>query len=180
MIVATIFYAIGIGVLAIAFHAPDAQRDKLKQLMTDMASLGPSSQSFRENLEHVVQQDPKDFADFQRRENELEALLDSDSEREQKAQSLLKEIQSLSAANQNSQPSLPLVQRAYNDDSKVYAALREEIACSHVLSRSAASERLQFRRICLDTSQGKIRPLAEDEDTIVHELQQQGYKVPAR
>ncbi len=180
MIVATIFYAIGIGVLAIAFHAPDAQRDKLKQLMTDMASLGPSSQSFRENLEQVVQQDPKDFADFQRRENELEALLDSDSEREQKAQSLLKEIQSLSAANQNSQPSLPLVQRAYNDDSKVYAALREEIACSHVLSRSAASERLQFRRICLDTSQEKIRPLAEDEDTIVHELQQQGYKVPAR
>jgi hypothetical protein len=179
MIVATVFYIVGIGVLAVAFHATDSQQYKMRQLLTDIASLGPPSQDFRQKLEQVVQQDPKDFAGFQQRENELEALLDSDSARVQKAQSLLKELQDLPTINQSSQmSSLPLVQRAYEDDSKVFAALREEIACAHVLSRSAVNERLQFRRICLDASQDKIRPLAEDEDTVMRELQQQGYKVP--
>jgi hypothetical protein len=180
MIVATIFYTIGIGMLAVAFHAPNAQQVKMKQLIAEVASLGPSNQEFRQKLDRVIQQDPKDFADFQQRENELEALLDSDSQRTQEAQSLLKQLQDLSAASQNSQPSLPLIRRAYDDDSKVFAALREEIACAHVLSRSTVNERLQFRRMCLDASQDKIRPLAEDEETIMRELQQQGYKVPSQ
>jgi hypothetical protein len=180
MIVATIFYTTGIGVLAVAFHAPDSQQGKIKQLVAEVASLGPSNQEFRQKLDDVTQQEPKDFAGFQQRENELEALLDSDSQRTQTAKSLLKQLQDLSAANQNSQPSLPLIQRAYDDDSKVFAALREEIACSHVLTRSTVSERSQFRRICLDASQDKIRPLAEDEETIMRELQQQGYKVPSQ
>ncbi len=180
MIVAIIFYTIGIGALVLAFHYPNTQQEKMKNLVAETASLGPPTQEFRHKLDDVIQQEPKDFTDFQQRENELEALLDSDSQRTQKAESLLKQLQDLSAAQQNTQPSLLLMQKAYDDDSKIFAVLREEIACAHVLSRSALSERSRFHRICLDASQDKIRPLAEDEETIMRELQQQGYKVPSQ
>jgi hypothetical protein len=180
VIVAAIFYTIGTVALAALFHGPDSQRVKMEQLMAEMGSLGPPSQEFLQKLGQIIQRDPKGFAEFQQRENELEALLDSDSPRLQKVTSLLGQIQGLSAANQNNQPSLALMQRAYDDDSKVFAALREEIACAHVLARSAASERPQFRRICIDASQDKIRPLAEDEETVLRDLQHQGSKVPAQ
>ena len=166
--------------LAVTFHAPDKQQDNMKQLMNEIASVKASGQDFRQKLEQVIEQDPKTFADFQQRESELEALLDSDSPKNARGTIATQATSGCLYANQNSQPTLPLVQRAYEDDSNVFAALREEIACAHVLSRSAASERSQFRKMCLDASQDKIRPLAEDEETIMRELQKQSYKVPSQ
>lgn len=179
IIIAAAIYAVGIGYFAVMQHNVEARQERIHQLLTQVrTSIGPSNQDFSRRLGQILGRDPRTFAEFRSRSNELEGVLDSNDVTMNKSRMMLGQLQEEFADSPNVQSTISLLGQIFDNDAKIIGHLREEIACSRTLSGGAENEQSSFRERCIVPAQEKMSPLLTNEEELLRELQSKGVTLP--
>ena len=159
------------------FQQPQPDNSTVNQFVTEMNANAAANGEFRVKHREILKRRPDSFAGFQQQMNDLEVSLNSGEPRFRRGVELFSQVRKDFPPEATS--SLPFYDRIFEDDSKMFAIEREEIACSKTLAAKPARERARLQVICQVPAHDKFNPLAEDEDSAVRELQKQGVKLPA-
>jgi hypothetical protein len=159
------------------FQRPQPDNSPVTQFVAEMNANAAANGEFRVKLREILKRRLDGFAEFQQQMNDLEVLLNSGEPRFRRGMDLFRQVRKDFPPEATS--SLPLFDRLFEDDSKMFAIEREEIACSKALARNPTKARVRFQAICQVPAYDKLNPLADDENSITHELQKQGVKLPA-
>lgn len=147
------------------------------QFENQMNADAAANSEFRMKLKETENRRTNSFAEFQQQMNDLEILLDSGEPRIDRGMDLYREMRKDIQAD--AVLSLPLFDRLFEDESRIFAIERELIACSKSLAVKPAKARVKFQVVCVKPAAEKFYPLADDELSIVRDLQKQGVKLPA-
>jgi hypothetical protein len=148
-------------------------RFEIRKYLAESRKLQQPNREFREHLGEILHRKPETFFEFQTQANELEDLLNSGNEIMKQNSALIMKAKTVFSVQANS-----LMQRAADDNAKIFAVLREEIACSRALSKASANKQSGFGNTCIEPANEKLQPLIEDGDAAMREFQKQGAKLP--
>lgn len=166
------------GTIAVKWEQKQARQERIHRLLSEGRALGPANADFRRRMAAVLEREPQTFAAFQSQCVDLESVLDSNGATLDKARLLIDKLEEEFADSPDALSTLALLKRALGADAKIFGYLREEIACSRVLSSGGKDEQAAFRERCLVPVQAKVSPILLEEEQLLRELQKQGTTLP--